>query len=131
MGLTSGIMCLVVLIGRYMVTPQARRSFTLSTEDTTSLEKSSNTSTFQIGSPVSDRMGELAGCTALFASSSSGCLGALRFRIRWMEAIWRSRSVAMVVECGEYSWRPPDAGYVMQSRLFLCFFLSAIRSVEK
>lgn len=71
---------------RYMVTPQDRRSLTRSTEDTTSREKSSKTSTFHMGSPVSERIGVLAEGSALLASSSSGCLGAFRFRMRWMEA---------------------------------------------
>lgn len=70
-------------MGKYMVTPHARKSFTLSTDDTTSLEKSSKTRTFHMGSPVSERIGVFAGCTELFASSESeGCLGALRLRIR-------------------------------------------------
>lgn len=80
-------MCLVVLTERYIVTPQDRRSFTRSTEDTTSREKSSKTSTFHMGSPVSERMGEFEDCGALFESSASeGCFGALRFRMRWMDA---------------------------------------------
>jgi hypothetical protein len=80
-----------------MVTPQERRSLTRSTDETTSRAKSSKTSTFHMGSPVSERMGVFAGCRALLPSSASeGWRGALRFRMRWMEAIWRSRRVAMV-----------------------------------
>lgn len=72
-----------MLIFRWMVTPHARRSFTLSTLDTTSLAMSSNTRTFHIGSPVSERIGALE---ALFASSASEArVGAFRFRMRWME----------------------------------------------
>jgi hypothetical protein len=56
----------------------------------TSLPMLSNTSTFHIGSPVSERIGAFAGTNPLAFCSlwvSMGCVGELRFRMRSIEAM--------------------------------------------
>ena len=56
----------------------------------TSLPMLSNTSTFHIGSPVSESIGAFAGTSPLAFGSlwpSMGCVGELRFSMRSIEAI--------------------------------------------
>lgn len=83
------------------ITPQARRSFTRRTLDMTSRPMSSNTRTFHIGSPVSERIGAFAGSSPLAFGSpwaSAGCVGELRFRMRSMEAAGGRGGVSVVQE---------------------------------
>jgi hypothetical protein len=89
-GNLAGVLELQHSGGNGSITPQALRSFTLRTLDMTSLPMLSNTSTFHIGSPVSESIGAFAGTSPLAFDSlwpSMGCVGELRFSMRSIEAI--------------------------------------------